>query len=326
MEMMPQFARTSTYRFNYENIVVGLAIFSIGLLKKVMLADHISEFVSPIFNAPAAGINITFLEAWGGALCYTLQLYFDFSGYSDMAIGASRMFGITLPLNFHSPYKAVNIIEFWRRWHMTLSRFLRDYLYIPLGGNKKGVIRRYLNLVITMVLGGLWHGAGWTFIVWGGLHGLYLTLNHGWHVVRRKLGQDPCQSLSFPMQLISTLFTFTAVVIAWVFFRSDTFSHAVTILKVMSGSDGFVMRSDNHLLHIVTFRNYLLIGVLVIWLAPNTQQIMRKFEPALKMPDEIAVARIEWKLNYKWVFIHVIIAIFGLLNISELSEFIYYQF
>ena len=180
-EMMPQFKEPSTYFFSYENLLAGLTIFFMGLFKKVVLADGIAEYVGPVFAAPAAGIPLTFLDTWGGALCYTLQLYFDFSGYSDMAIGLSRLFGVTLPLNFHSPYKSVNIIEFWRRWHMTLSHFLRDYLYIPLGGNRKGNVRRHLNLIITMLLGGLWHGAGWTYVLWGGLHGLYLVINHGWY-------------------------------------------------------------------------------------------------------------------------------------------------
>jgi D-alanyl-lipoteichoic acid acyltransferase DltB (MBOAT superfamily) len=129
---------------------------------------------------------LTLFEAWGGALAYTFQLYFDFSGYSDMAIGLSRLFGIRLPLNFDSPYKATNIIDFWRRWHMTLSRFLRDYLYLPLGGNRKGKVRRYANLMVTMLLGGLWHGAGWTFVIWGGLHGFYLIVNHAWHAFLRQ--------------------------------------------------------------------------------------------------------------------------------------------
>ena len=174
-EMMPQFAQPATYRFSFENAAVGITIFVIGLFKKVMLADEIGVYAKPVFDTAATGVELTALEAWCGALAYTLQLYFDFSGYSDMAIGLSRLFGVVLPLNFHSPYKAVNIIAFWRRWHMTLSRFLRDYLYIPLGGNRRGVARRYAALLITMVLGGLWHGAGWTFVLWGTLHGVYLV-------------------------------------------------------------------------------------------------------------------------------------------------------
>ncbi len=166
-EMMPQFAKPGSYQINWANIAVGLTIFICGLAKKVLIADHLNEFATPIFNAVGAGGHPMLFEAWVGALAYTLQLYFDFSGYSDMAIGLSLMFNVRLPMNFNSPYKATTIIEFWRRWHMTLSRFLRDYLYIPLGGNRKGKIYRYRNLIITMLLGGLWHGAGWTFLIWG---------------------------------------------------------------------------------------------------------------------------------------------------------------
>ena len=170
-EMMPQFAQAKTYRPDWECIAVGTTIFAIGLFKKVVIADGIGPFAAPIFNAAAAGQPLTMLEAWGGALAFSFQLYFDFSAYSDMAIGLSKLFGVRLPLNFDSPYKATSIIDFWRRWHMTLSRFLRDYLYIPLGGSRCGTMRTYINLLATMVIGGLWHGAGWTFVVWGALHG-----------------------------------------------------------------------------------------------------------------------------------------------------------
>ena len=167
-EMMPQFADAANTRPHAGNFAIGLSIFVVGLAKKVLIADNLSPLAIPVF---AAGAEPTLIEAWIGVLAYTFQLYFDFSGYSDMAIGLSRLFGVKLPLNFNSPYKAVNIAEFWRRWHMTLSRFLRDYLYIALGGSRRGQAMRYRNLMLTMLLGGLWHGAGWTFVIWGGLHG-----------------------------------------------------------------------------------------------------------------------------------------------------------
>ncbi len=170
-QMMPQFARATTYRVHWENIALGVSIFVVGLAKKVLLADSLAVFSSPVFDIARQGGQPMFFEAWIGALSYTLQLYFDFSAYSDMAIGLSLMFNVRLPQNFNSPYKSASIIEFWRRWHMTLSAFLRDYLYIALGGNRKGTVRRYANLMATMLLGGLWHGAGWTFVMWGGLHG-----------------------------------------------------------------------------------------------------------------------------------------------------------
>ncbi len=176
-DMIPQFERKQAKHPDAHLILCGLIIFAIGLFKKTCLADGIQPLVAQAFgpNTP------TFDQAWIGALAYTFQLYFDFSGYSDMAIGMSLMFGIFLPLNFNSPYKATSIIDFWRRWHMTLSQFLRDYLYIPLGGNRHGSLLRYTNLMITMLLGGLWHGAAWTFVVWGALHGAYLCVNHAWN-------------------------------------------------------------------------------------------------------------------------------------------------
>ncbi|WP_197678983.1 MBOAT family O-acyltransferase [Pseudomonas mandelii] len=177
-QMMPQFKDPEIYRIRSRNISIGVALFAVGLGKKLLLADPISTYADPVFHAAATGQAIGPMIAWVGAIAYTLQIYFDFSGYSDMAVGLSMLFGIHLPINFNSPYKARNIIEFWRRWHMTLSQFLRDYLYIPLGGNRKGETRRLVNLMLTMLLGGLWHGANWTFVIWGALHGAYLCINH----------------------------------------------------------------------------------------------------------------------------------------------------
>jgi len=239
-EMLPQFAKDSIYRVNQSSLAIGVAIFLLGLFKKVVLADGVAAYATPVFAAAESGEVITFFEAWAGALAYTFQLYFDFSGYSDMAIGIARMFNIHLPLNFNSPYKAVNIIEFWRRWHMTLSRFLRDYLYFPLGGNRKGPSRRYLNLMVTMLLGGLWHGAGWTFVAWGFMHGLLLVINHAWHGLRRYLGSEP-GSLGLPGRGVAWLVTFLSVVVSWVMFRAESFDSATNILQGMAGMNGFVL-------------------------------------------------------------------------------------
>jgi alginate O-acetyltransferase complex protein AlgI len=182
-EMMPQFASAAPYRFSTRCFGVGLTVFTIGLAKKVLIADPFGNLASLIFAAAHAGVPIRLIAAWVGVLAFTCQLYFDFSGYSDMAIGISKLFGIDLPVNFASPYKSTSIIQFWQRWHMTLSRFLRDYLYFPLGSNRKGKLRRYVNLMTTMLLGGLWHGANYTFLIWGGLHGCYLMINHAWRCV-----------------------------------------------------------------------------------------------------------------------------------------------
>jgi alginate O-acetyltransferase complex protein AlgI len=236
-EVLPQFARRETYRLHLDGLSLGISVFVIGLAKKVILADGIATYAAPVFAAAQGGADPTLFEAWGGALAYTFQLYFDFSGYSDMAIGLGLMFNIRLPINFNSPYKAVNITDFWRRWHITLSRFLRDYLYIPLGGSRLGPSRRYTNLMITMLLGGLWHGAGWTFVIWGGLHGIYLVINHAWHALRRRLGHDLSRS-TWLGRVTGRSITFLAVVVGWVYFRAEDFGAANRILAGMLGLNG----------------------------------------------------------------------------------------
>jgi D-alanyl-lipoteichoic acid acyltransferase DltB (MBOAT superfamily) len=346
-EMMPQFGLPSTYRFSYENLSVGMTIFCIGLFKKVVIADSISHYVGPVFNAPGADIPLSFVEAWGGALCYTLQLYFDFSGYSDMAIGLSRLFGVALPLNFHSPYKSVNIIEFWRRWHMTLSRFLRDYLYFPLGGNRKGSARRYLNLMLTMLLGGLWHGAGWTYVVWGGLHGIYLGLNHAWQSARNRLWPNHAGTPSMPARVLSVLMTFLAVVVGWVVFRADNLLTAAALLEAMAGMNGFVL-PDAWLIKWGGFGQWLLehgvafgstsnlimgdailmisICLLIVWFAPNTQQIMASFKPALDCPEHHHAKPLLWSPTAPWAFCVFCLGFSSVVMLSDQSPFLYFQF
>ena len=236
-EMLPQFMEKDANHFSSGNLVIGLSIFAIGLFKKVVIADGVAPYSDSVFAMANTGETVYLLEAWTGAIAYTLQLYFDFSGYSDMAIGIARMFGIKLPVNFNSPYKSLNIIDFWRRWHITLSRFLRDYLYFSLGGNRKGPTRRHINLMTTMLLGGLWHGAGWTFIIWGGLHGLYLIINHAWRTLRSKLGHDLNHG-SFLGTLLARALTLLCVIVAWVYFRAESLQAAHHILAGMAGLNG----------------------------------------------------------------------------------------
>jgi D-alanyl-lipoteichoic acid acyltransferase DltB (MBOAT superfamily) len=225
-------------------------------------------------------------------------------------------------LNFHSPYKSVNIIEFWRHWHMTLSRFLRDYLYIPLGGNRHGTTRRYLNLMITMLLGGLWHGAGWTFVIWGGLHGLYLAINHAWHALRRMLGQDPAAPLSWIAHALSVLLTFASVTIAWVFFRASDLHTATTLVQTMLGFNG-VAPPDNGLAG-KGMINWIAILLLIVWLAPNTQTIMRAFNPALDAPR--TKTRLAWRASGINAWVLGLMAGVTLLCLTNTTEFIYHQF
>lgn len=283
-EMMPQFAHQATYRIDWNNVASGLMLFTLGLYKKIMMADSLAPYAGGVFDGVQHALSVgtlpTAYEAWAGALAYTLQIYFDFSGYTDMALGIALMFGIRLPINFDSPYKATSIIEFWRRWHMTLSRFLRDYLYIPLGGNRKGKLLRYINLMATMLLGGLWHGAGWTFVLWGALHGLYLTVNHLWReiVVERYLRWIP----NWLGMLAGGMLTFAAVVSAWVLFRSSDLVQAFAILKAMYGIEArpitfdAVMHGELLLVTGLSGRDLaklLLFSLAWVWLFPNSTKL-----------------------------------------------------
>ncbi|MBZ0325449.1 MAG: MBOAT family protein, partial [Alphaproteobacteria bacterium] len=210
-----------------ERLLRGFGLLAIGLGKKLFLADGLAGIASPLFDGAAAGRVLTLAEGWTAAAAYTFQLYFDFSGYSDMAIGLALLFGFVLPVNFNAPYKSASIREFWRRWHMTLSRFLRDYLYIPLGGNRRGRAAQLAFLMATMLLGGLWHGAGWTFVAWGGLHGLALMVNHLWSAAGRRLPP-----------LAGWALTFLFVMAGWVLFRAESFTVAADILAAMAGGNG----------------------------------------------------------------------------------------
>ena len=218
-QIMPQFASRWTLMRRNSNILKGLFIFAIGLFKKVVIADSFAVWADAGFDG---GQTLGFFAAWATSLSYTFQLYFDFSGYCDMAIGASLLFNIWLPINFNSPYKALDIQDFWRRWHITLSSFLRDYLYIPLGGNRSSEYRTYLNIFITFVLGGLWHGATWMFVIWGAMHGCALGIHRLW------------KNFGWPMpKFLAWLLTFVFVNVAWVFFRAKTLGDAVRVLREM---------------------------------------------------------------------------------------------
>lgn len=320
-EVLPQFERKNRIPNKY--IAMGITIFTIGLMKKVLLADTAALYASPQFASVASGIQLSFLAAWGAALAYTTQLYFDFSGYSDMAIGIALLFGIKLPVNFDSPYKAVNIIDFWRRWHITLSRFLRDYVYISLGGNRRGSIRRYSNLLLTMLLGGFWHGANWTFIVWGGLHGVYLVLNHTWHAIRKYVVSSDKKASGIEV-FIGRFLTFIAVVIAWVFFRADSVGDAFSILQSMVGLHGLFVGYDEYMGLLVSF-----ILLFFIWFLPNTQEVTGYTNP-MSYYSEISKPReptfIKWQPNLGWAIFTGIMFAVSIMFLSRISEFIYFQF
>ncbi len=351
-EIIPQLTGTRFLRFHPSRLTIGLTIFFIGLFKKTILADGVALYSTPVFTAAEQGSTLTFLEAWGGALSYTLQLYFDFSAYSDMAIGLGYMFGLKLPINFNSPYKATSIIDFWRRWHITLSRFLRNYLYVALGGNRRGPIRRYANLMITMLLGGLWHGAGWTFFLWGGLHGLYLIVNHAWNGLRQWIGWQ-AGSAGLAGRIAAVACTFLCVVFAWVLFRAESLDGAVAVYHGMLGLNGIILPERFAALpaplvglleaigcrfsaQSLTFfaggpQIMMISGLLAIcWLAPNTAELLARYRPYLA--DEAAVSktpgRLTWRPQAAWAAAVGCVAVLSLLTLfsSHVSEFIYFQF
>jgi D-alanyl-lipoteichoic acid acyltransferase DltB (MBOAT superfamily) len=308
-DMIPQFERKDAKRPHAHLMLCGVIIFAIGLFKKTCLADGIQPLVALAF----AQAQPTFDQAWLGALAYTFQLYFDFSGYSDMAIGISLMFGIFLPVNFNSPYKAASIIEFWRRWHMTLSQFLRDYLYIPLGGNRRGRVLRYVNLMITMLLGGLWHGAAWTFVVWGALHGAYLCINHGFNALVPNIPSR----LARPAHGAGLLLTFLAVVVAWVFFRAETLPSALKLLAAMADPSRIAFGREEiaALLQVAVY-------AALVCLAPNTQEIMGYDHGNRVVGEHLRAERIRPLFLYG---ASAVLAL-GILGIQSHSEFIYFRF
>ncbi len=328
-EMMPQFARPDVTRLRWDNLALGATLFTFGLAKKVLLADPLGAQAGPVFHAAAAGGNLTMGAAWAGALAYPLQIYFDFSGYTDMALGLGRLFNIVLPQNFNSPYQAVNLVEFWRRWHMTLSRFLRDYLYIPLGGNRHGRLRQRLNLVITMFLGGLWHGAGWTFIAWGLLHGVGLVLNHAWLESKTKLralGVVP----KFLRLTAAHALTFSVITLAWVLFRADSFSAAVRLYESLGGGGvaggGASLSAPGS-----GWWAWLVILYLWNWFAPNSQDVLSRWQPALGVNETSRHAgllggRLLWQPAALWAVLTGVIFAVCFLSLSNASEFLYYKF
>ena len=337
-EMMPQFADAANTRPHASHFAIGLSIFVVGLAKKVLIADNLSPLAIPVF---AVGAEPTLIEAWIGVLAYTFQLYFDFSGYSDMAIGLSRLFGVKLPLNFNSPYQAVNIAEFWRRWHITLSRFLRDYLYIALGGSRCGQAMRYRNLMLTMLLGGLWHGAGWTFVIWGGLHGLYLVLQQAW---QRVFGAARAYRW---LRWWPGVLTFLAVMLAWVFFRAPDVATAWDITGALVGANGVSLPRGlaSHAASLAQWGLHpafdgirwielagpglpvLLGAMLLAFKAPNTQEIFFLYEPAIERIFQPSGRwAFSWRPTRRWSVGFAALFVACIFGMNRVTEFLYFQF
>ena len=299
-EMLPQFEDRANRRGNYENLFNGLFIFALGMCKKVLIADSIAVFANTGFDLMN---SYTMAEAWLTSLSYSFQLYFDFSGYCDMAIGIGLMFNIKLPLNFNAPYKACDFQDFWRRWHMTLNRFLTQYLYIPLGGSRRGEVRTLVNIFIVFLVSGIWHGAGWTFIVWGILHGLTMIVNRLW----KKHGVTLSNWVAIPL-------TFFFVNIYWVFFRADSLNDAMLIVQSMFNNFNLNLTQD--------FTSNL------PSILPNSVNMMILFASfVLGVVGKTAYLQMETKGHYRWKSVATIVAfVVGCLFISRVVTFLYFNF
>lgn len=338
-EMMPQFADTNTYRFNKSNLAVGLAIFAIGLVKKVALADPLAADVAVNFSHPElAG----FTTAWYAVIGYSLQLYFDFSGYSDMAIGLARMFNVRFPLNFNSPYKATTMIDYWQRFHITLTRFITMYIFSPIAlsvtrwrdrngyDNSRRASAKpggFISLIagptlITMALAGVWHGAGLQYLIFGVLHGIYITANHAVRIYFPHTKAAQPQS-SLRLKLIhvgKVLSVYIAALVAFAFFRAESTEAALHLLMGMAGKNGFGVPIPRiTLLH-------LLILFIVVWFAPNTQQIMSRYEPALGRIALNPSSLLNWAPSIHWGMVAGILMLVGILALGGTTEFLYFQF
>jgi D-alanyl-lipoteichoic acid acyltransferase DltB (MBOAT superfamily) len=355
-EMMPQFHGVSC-RFDKDNVSVGLTLFAFGLFQKVFIADNVAQFVTPIYEQATSGSSIPLLSAWIAAVGFTLQIYFDFSGYTDMALGIARLFGIRLPPNFNSPLRASSIIDFWLRWHMTLTRFLTAYIYNPLalwltrraargrsgfaGPNKSpGAFIELLMFptMLTMLVSGIWHGAGYTFIVWGVLHGLFLTVNHAWRMVGPKLWSDKSRYERF-IQPAGFVITFVCVAASLVIFRSANLKTATDLLQGMLGLHGIGLTSG---LGLKRMAFWIAAPAFIAFACPNTLQILSRYEPALgwkpsgprlfpgfgRGPQDGATAEtpILWRPSLAWAAVVSMIAAIGILYLGGQSEFLYWQF
>ncbi len=322
-EMMPQFLQRKKFFFEMRFISIGISVFIIGLMKKVLFADHFAELANPVFNTVNSNTPVTSFDAWIGMLSYTYQIYFDFSGYSDMAVGLAYMFGIKFPENFNSPYRSTNIIEFWRRWHITLSRFLKDYVYISLGGNKQGELKRYRNLILTMLIGGLWHGARWNFVIWGALHGIALALNHFYSKTKKTSHIKPFFLLS---NLIGFIFTFLFVNLAWIYFRTD---HLRAASQLFTNLLGYEQASTR----LLSSFPYLLLSIafVLILFFPNTQQIMKNHSPYLSENKKPSMTwswhqLLVWKPHRFSAILLGISLTFCIFSLTRPSDFIYFRF
>ncbi|MBQ7733312.1 MAG: MBOAT family protein [Synergistaceae bacterium] len=304
-DIKPQLS--NIYKPDYDNLAKGLTLFFLGLFKKVYIADSLAPIVKSMFTEPEA---LSFFEAWTAALSYSFQLYFDFSGYSDMAVALGLMLNINLPVNFDSPYKSTSIIDFWRRWHISLGRWIRDYIYIPLGGSREGEFKKIRNVILAMLFTGIWHGMGLTFILWGAVHGIMLAINHQWRRLNIKL----------PV-VIAWPLTFISVIFCWVIFRAESLDEALKMFSAMTNLNNIVVpvSLSKYLGFLkqygITFgelggdKKLLAVLLPVVLLCPNSNYIMQKF-----------------RANIFWLVIVLVLAVASFMNFSGITDFLYFQF
>jgi D-alanyl-lipoteichoic acid acyltransferase DltB (MBOAT superfamily) len=363
-EIIPQFIKKTIYKLRYKDLAIGGTIFIIGLFKKTVIADGISIYPDSLFSAAEIGMSITFIEAWIGSIAYTLQIYFDFSGYSDMAIGLARMFGIRLPLNFNSPYKSTNISDFWRRWHMSLSSLIRDYLWYPLqlsltrtsfNNNLNQPLTFVLTIlypaILTFLLVGLWHGADYNFIIFGLVHGVYIVIQNLWYTIKKKNPRIKIIKSSLISMSLGWIITFTSVIFAMVIFRSESVNSIKNIIGAMIGfnkislpsyfKDSFSILPKSAYENIFTFDGVFVNGLydnvtsFFIWIIvlfilialPNTQQLMSKYYPTIGPYEGINKNNwIKWRPNFTWTLIISILLLLAITSITRINTFIYFQF
>jgi alginate O-acetyltransferase complex protein AlgI len=326
-DLLGQLEKKTHLTLNRQDFSVGLTLFTFGLFKKVIIADLVSQWVSPVFDHADPG-SISTLDAWLGTIAYTLQLYFDFSGYSDMGIGLGRMFSLKLPVNFNSPYKALSIADFWRRWHITLGAFLRNYIYFPLGGSRCGAVRRSLNLMATMLLGGLWHGANWTYILWGVMQGTYLCVNHSWTTFRKSRGWTWTDGVVW--KGAAWCLTILAVMFGWVMFRAPSIGSGGAIWSALCGFGG----GASPLVQVEEIiRTLALVSIVALFL-PNSQQLLARYEPCSDWEEAKETTpslgpiwrRFEWRPTPLRGAIVTGLLFLAMAFMTRTQEFLYFQF
>lgn len=333
-ELVPQFKSNSdkSYDVIKTNLIIGFSFFVIGLFKKTIIADSIANYVDPVYLDAAAGVGIATLSAWLATFAYAFQIYFDFSGYSDMAIGLGLMFGIHLPFNFNSPYKARNYFEFWQRWHMTFTRFMRSHVYLPLARSRRFKFPHMMALALSVILGGFWHGASMTMVLWGVLVAMIMIVNHYWHVFRRCLGHDLSQHTSVGI-FLSIVVTFSAGTLSRVLFRSENMTSVEGLFYSLLGQKGSLDIPSN-----MTYDIYIWFVFLIVlcWFMPNTQQLFKRYDTGID-PYAFNNTHMSTRINYfvdkmvfsfkpLWLIFIGFITTFALMGIMRTQSFIYFQF